>query len=1131
MGSAGMQFTGERYVPELGGEIRLEHLHRYAWATPLCHGKSVLDIACGEGYGSFMLAQEARHVVGVDIDAAAVAHATERYSRQQNLRFAWGSACAIPLASGSVERVVSFETIEHLREQDVMLAEIRRVLAPEGLLVLSSPNRPVYGQMREAANEFHVRELDFDELDRLLRRSFPAIRYVTQRMVTGSALLLDGQHAPQYSAFADRGDSWAPRTALLGGAVYFVAVCAAQDSLLPELQPSFALSEVDDPVKRHVTTVGWAKALDVELMQTREKLAKAISDQDEAATWARSLERELSQARATIEATQAECRAAAAMLEETRKNLEETRRGLEAAQRDAAVKADERVRVERSLLQTQQRLAEREAELHRIIWSRSWRLTRPLRVAGRLLRGEWRLVMGGLRPEVQRIALKVYLKLPLSHRRKQQMARLAYRVGGPLFSGLVGYEQWKLAQQYRQQAPLAEMIEEAGEVDRVLAELAFPVAERPRVTIIIPTYGKLAVTLTCLRSIARNMPSVAVEIIVVEDASGDAEIGRLAGVPGLRYEVNAKNLGFLRSCNRAVQLASGEFVHFLNNDTEVTAGWLDALVGTFERWPDCGLAGSKLVFPDGRLQEAGGIVWADASAWNFGRLQDPERSMFNFARETDYCSAASILVRTSLLRDLGGFDELYVPAYCEDTDLAFRIRERGLKVVYQPRSVVIHFEGVSHGTDETTGIKAYQVENQKKFLRRWQETLKVFHFPNAEHVFLARERSRNKRCVLVVDHYVPQPDRDAGSRTMYQWIELLVEMGYQVKFWPENLWRDPQYAGALQAMGVEVFYGTEYSNAFDTWIAEHGQYIDYALLSRPYVAANFIDALRANSNAKIFYYGHDIHHLRIREQAKVVGISKVADAEAARMEELERRLWSLADVIYYPADGESSYVRGLRPDKVVRTIPVFGFRDFAPVEETNLASRRDLLFVAGFGHPPNEDAAVWFTENAWPLIRAEDPSVRLWLVGSNPTENVKALAADENVLVSGYVTDEQLAGHYARARVVVAPLRYGAGMKGKVVEAMRFGVPVVTTSIGAQGMEQLSGTIPVHDDAERFAAAVLRLLSDDDAWRAQRRRQTEFAQENFSLAAMRRCLMQDMLPAVRTAATTRIETGAEVATL
>jgi GT2 family glycosyltransferase len=645
--------------------------------------------------------------------------------------------------------------------------------------------------------------------------------------------------------------------------------------------------------------------------------------------------------------------------------------------------------------------------------------------------------------------------------------------------------------------------------------ISFTRPENPKVSIIIPVYGQINYTLRCLQSIQLNKPIVDFEIIVMDDASPDDTFENLSRISGITIVRNDINLGFIRNCNKAVQFATGQYIYFLNNDTQVTKGWLDALVNVFEQNQNVGLVGSRLIYPDGKQQEAGGIVWSDASAWNYGRLADPLCSEYSYLHEADYISGASIMIPLNLFKEMGGFDELYLPAYCEDTDFAFRVRKSGLKVYYQPASIVIHYEGITHGKETSGGIKAYQVENQAKFHERWSDILKINHFQNGEEVFLSRDRSQLKKIILVIDHYVPQFDQDAGSRTMMQFMQIFKNHDMSVKFWPQNLWYDPTYTPVLQQKGVEVIYGAEYVDGFDNWIQRNGIYIDYVLLSRPHISIEFIDSIRKHTKARVLYYGHDVHHLRLREQLNIEGDNSEINKNIEQVKLMEEDVWKKVDTIYYPAKNETDYVcewlRKKNGTATALTIPVYAFDNFPDKPWENLKNRKNLIFVAGFAHKPNEDAALWFVKKVLPLIHAVRPDIHLYLVGSNPSQTVISLA-NNNVTVTGFVSEEELSNHYIQARVVVAPLRFGGGMKGKIVESMRFAIPCVTTPTGAQGFMESKDILTVSEDEQSFADKVLWLLSNDEAWYSISKASQDFARTNFSEDTLWQILAKDINP-------------------
>jgi GT2 family glycosyltransferase len=552
----------------------------------------------------------------------------------------------------------------------------------------------------------------------------------------------------------------------------------------------------------------------------------------------------------------------------------------------------------------------------------------------------------------------------------------------------------------------------------------------------------------------------------------------------VRLARSERNVGFVGACNLGASQARGSYFLFLNNDTEVAPGALDALVGAADSDDKIGLVGAMLVYPDGKLQESGGIIWADGSGWNYGRDQDASSAIFHVRRDVDYCSGAAILVRREVFERVGGFDQRYAPAYYEDTDLAFAIRATGYRTIVEPRAVVMHHEGVSHGTDLTAGVKRYQEVNRAQFVDKWASTL-ADHLPAASelNVWLARQRGpagHRGGVVLVADHQVPTPDRDSGSLRMHRLLLMLVELGQRVVFFPGNGALLQPYSEDLQRHGITVIPDAA---GQDTFLREVGAALRLAVLSRPQVAWKFLEELRMHApHCLICYDTVDLHFLRLQRQAELAastgdGAAGALTGKAAASRELELGLARAVDLTMVVSEHEERLLRSLVPEADVRLLS--NVHQVASVV-AGPQGRAGLLFVGSFDHLPNRDAAQWMAHEVLPLVHCRRPGTVLHVVGSNPSPDVRELAS-ETVEVHGWVAD--LGPLHQRCRMSVAPLRFGAGVKGKVGESMAAGLPTVCTPMAVEGMELLHGQhVLVAGDATGFAEQVLALLDDDALW-------------------------------------------------
>ena len=616
----------------------------------------------------------------------------------------------------------------------------------------------------------------------------------------------------------------------------------------------------------------------------------------------------------------------------------------------------------------------------------------------------------------------------------------------------------------------------------------------PVVSIVIPVFGQLAHTLNCLNSLWSHQTASQFETIIVDDASADGSLAHLERLHHARVLRQDCNQGFIASCNVGAGIARGRFVVFLNNDTRVVDGWLDALVDSFVLFPKAGLVGSKLFYPDGRLQESGCIIWRDASCWNDGRNGDPNHPRHSHARQVDYVSGCSIMLRTELFHALGGFDAHFAPAYCEDADLALRVREADLEVWFQPQSRVIHYEGATSGTSTAHGVKSNQLVNGRKLFLRWREHLTT-HRPNGQEPQAERERHVHKRA-LIIDANLPTPEQDAGSVTASLTLGLFQSLGYQAHFVPQdNFLFQHEPAAALMRAGITVAYAP-YDPDLETYLRHHGKDFDVIMVFRVTVLEQVIGLLRNLApQAPILFHTMDLHHLRLEREARQASDTSGL-AAALKLKARELDLVRSADCTITHSTFERDLLVTEAPDAPVLVWP-FMF----PLHGTQVsfAERQDFCFLGGYGHSPNVDAVAFFVADVLPLIHRRLPDARFIIAGANPTDAVRALAGP-HVTVTGQIAD--LGSMFDRVRVFACSLRIGAGTKGKISAAMSYGVPVVSTSCGAEGMDLHDGEdFLLADTAEDFAEACLRLHGDATLWQTLSENGLEMVRTRHSLDA------------------------------
>lgn len=622
--------------------------------------------------------------------------------------------------------------------------------------------------------------------------------------------------------------------------------------------------------------------------------------------------------------------------------------------------------------------------------------------------------------------------------------------------------------------------------------LEFPEVETPAVSVIIPVHNQYAVTFVCLCSLLLGRVDAPFEVIVVDDGSTDRTAKKLARHKGSAVVTNPDALGFIGACKAGAEHARGDYLLFLNNDVEVTSGWIDELLKVFEIFPGTGAACSKLLFPSGELQDAGGLVWNNGTAWNYGRRQNAADPRYSYSRDADYLSGAALITPASVWSEIGGFADELRPAYYEDTWYSFAVRELGLRTIYCALSIVYHAQGLSNGTDvETeTGLKRYQKINEPKFKRRWSN---VFRDHGAEGVNPDLQKDRRARGrVLVLDWSLPRPDHDAGGFAAVQEMRLFQALGYKVTFFAVNLANLGNYTLDLNRLGIETVTAP-FAIDITEFLVRRGEEFDIVLINRHNVGAPIIDTVRVHApRARVILNVADLHFLREMRRA-LLAKDSAAEAQAHELREQELEVMRKFDLVLSYSDFETGLVSALLgSDVAVDRMP---WVQPLATDPTGPGGRSDLCFLGSYNHPPNTEAVAFFAGMVLPQL----PSATLHVYGSNWPED-HAFEFGANVRVEGYVED--LGEMFACHRVCVVPLRSGAGVKGKVLMAMAHGIPCILSPVAAEALAVTHNqNCLIAESGDQWVESINRLQSDDALWTSMQRAALDFIAERYSFEA------------------------------